>query len=310
MRAIRYDSYGDPSVLKMVEIADPRPGPGEVLVGLKAASVIPADWKVRSGMLRDMLPVTLPKIPGRDGAGIVLELGDGVDYASVGDAVCVVAQHAEDGTYAEKIVRDQDSIVAMPETLEFGEAASLMHAGICAWICLVETADMKAGARILVHAGAGAIGGLAIQLAHHLGCHVTTTCRAANADYVTAMGADDVIAYDQQDFTAIAKPFDIVLDLMGGEVHRRSYDVLKRGGHMVCLRAAPFEDQSERYDVQVSVPHIHDRKYAIEAVTKLARDGVFRPQVARRLPLAQASEAHRMMEAGKVSRGRIVLDIA
>lgn len=310
MRAIRYQTYGEPNVLELDEVADPRPGRGEVLVGLRAASVIPADWKVRSGMLQSMFPVKLPKIPGRDGAGIVLELGEGVDYVNVGDAVCVVAQHTEDGTYAEKIVRDRESVVAMPESLEFGEAAALMHAGICAWICLVETADLKAGARVLVHAGAGAIGGLAIQLAHHLGCHVTTTCRAANADYVTAMGADEVVAYDREDFTAIEEPFDVVLDLVGGEVHRRSYDVLKPGGHMVCLRAEPFEDQSERYGVRVSVPHIHDRKYALDAVAGLARDGVFRPQIAHRLPLAQASEAHRMMEAGKVSRGRIVLDIA
>lgn len=310
MRAIRYQSYGEPNVLELVDVPDPRPGRGEVLVGLRAASAIPADWKVRSGMLQAMFPVTLPKIPGRDGAGIVLELGEGVDYANVGDAVCVVAQHTEDGTYAEKIVRDGESIVAMPETLDFGEAAALMHAGNCAWICLVETAELKAGARILVHAGAGAIGGLAIQLAHHLGCHVTTTCRAANADYVTAMGADDMIAYDEEDFSASDERFDVVLDLMGGDVHRGSYAVLKPGGHMVCLRAEAFEDQSERYGVRVSVPRIHDKKYVLDAVAQLARDGVFRPQIAHRLPLAQAGEAHRMMEAGKVSRGRIVLDIA
>lgn len=310
MHAIRYQSYGDPSVMELTDVPDPRPGPGEVLVGLKAASVIPADWKVRSGMLQAMFPVNLPKIPGRDGAGIVLELGDGVDYASIGDAVCVVAQHTQDGTYAEKIVRDRESIVAMPDSLGFGEAAALMHAGICAWICLVETADLKAGTRVLVHAGAGAIGGLAIQLAHHLGCHVTTTCRATNADYVTAMGADEVIAYDTDDFTGIDEPFDVILDLLGGDVHRRSYKVLKPGGHMVCLRAEPFEDLSEHYGVRLSVPQIHDRKYVLDAVAELAREEVFRPQIAHRMPLAQASEAHRMMEAGKVSRGRIVLDIA
>jgi len=309
MQAIRYDRHGGPEVLRLDDIAPPEPGPGEVRVDLRAASVIPADWKVRAGHLSHLFPIAFPKIPGRDGAGVVGKLGAGVDYVALGTPVCVVAQHVEPGTYAQAIVRDRESIVALPAGLSFEEGAALMHAGICAWICLVETADVQPGMRVLVHAGAGAIGGLGVQLARHLGAHVTATCRAVNADYVSRLGAHDVIAYDRTDFATVTKRFDVVLDLIGGDVHARSYAVLRKGGHMVCLIAAPFLDRGEDYGVRVTTPRVHDRRPALEAVAALAVQGVLRPQICDQLPLAEAATAHRVMEAGHVTRGRIVLQI-
>ena len=186
MQAVRYARYGGPEVLRHEDVPLPEPGPGQVRVDLRAASVIPADWKVRAGQLQHLFPISFPKIPGRDGAGVIGKLGAGVDCVSPGAKVCVVAQHIEAGTYAQAIIRDRDSIVALPPNLSFEQGAALMHAGICAWICLTETAQLQSGMRLLVHAGAGAIGGLAIQLARYLGAHVVTTAaRAAmNADYV------------------------------------------------------------------------------------------------------------------------------
>jgi NADPH:quinone reductase-like Zn-dependent oxidoreductase len=309
MKAIVYDDFGGVDVLHYRDMPDPVPGPGEVLVDLCAASVIPADWKLRAGRLKDLFPVTFPKIPGRDGCGVVSAVGPGVGYAAVGDRVCVVAQHTEPGTHAQRIVRDAESTVAMPEGMGFADAAALMHAGICAWICLVETAGLTAGQRVLVHGGAGAIGGLGVQLARHLGAEVTATCRSNNLDYAREMGAHHAVAYDASDFADTDTRYDVVFDLIGGQVHRRSYDVLRPGGHMVCLRADPIEDLSARYGVTVTVPMIHDSREALEATVRLAETGVFRPQIAARLPLDRAAEAHRMLEAGKVSRGRIVLDI-
>lgn len=309
MRAIRFERFGGPEELQLVDVPVPEPGPGEVRVDLHAASVLPVDCKVRAGLLRDLLTVPLPKIPGRDGAGVVGKVGPGVDYLRVGDRVCVVAQHAEAGTYAQHIVRNRESVVPAPPDLDFDSAAALMHAGICAWICLVETAGIRGGMRILVHGGAGAIGALAIQLARHHGAHVVTTCGARNSDYVRQMGAHEVAAYDEEDFTAIADPFDIVLDLIGGSVHHRSYRVLRKGGMMVCLNAAPYTDLSTEYGVSVRLPRIHDRREALLAVTELATRNILRPQVAMRLGLEDAAEAHRLMESGKISRGRIVLHI-
>ena len=309
MQAIQYAQYGGPEVLRLVEVPDSEPGPGQVGIALRAASVIPADWKLRAGHLKQYFPISLPKIPGRDGAGVVTKLGPGVDYIAVGTSVCVVAQHLEPGTYAQAIVRDRESIVPLPRNLGFDEGAALMHAGVCAWICLIETAQLQPGMRVLVHGGAGAIGGLAVQLARHLGAYVAATCRADNVAYVNDMGADAVIAYDREDFAGTLRDFDVVLDLIGGDVHDRSYRVLKPNGHMVCLIAAPFENRAAEFGVRVTTPRIHDRRYALDAVADLAERGVLRPQICARMDLAQAAEAHRRLEANAVTRGRIVLQI-
>lgn len=309
MKAILYERFGGPEIMAYRDAPDPEPGPGEVLVDLRAASVIPADWKLRAGKLKALFPVTFPKIPGRDGCGIVGAVGPGVGYAAPGDRVCVIAQHTEQGTHAQRIVRGADGLVRMPRGMDFPEAAALMHAGICAWICLVETVGLRPGQRVLIHGGAGAIGGMAVQLARHLGAEVATTCGARNLDHAREMGAHEAIAYDRDDFADTAARYDVVFDLIGGEVHRRSYPVLKPGGHMVCLRAEPIEDRSARYGVTVSVPMVHDSREALDATVGLAEAGVFRPRIAARMPLDRAAEAHRMLEGGQVSRGRIVLDI-
>lgn len=309
MQAVRYEQYGGPEVLRLIELPDPEPGPDQVRVDLRAASVIPADWKVRAGHLKHYFPITFPKIPGRDGAGVVSKLGPGVDYVAVGTPVCVVAQHVEAGTYAQAIVRDRDSIVPLPDNLEFDEGAALMHAGVCAWVCLIDTMELKPGMRLLVHGGAGAIGGIAVQLARHMGAYVAATCRNENAGYVRELGASEVIAYDRNDFSNMLQDFDGVLDLIGGDVHRRSYKVLKRNGHMVCLIAAPFENRGAQFGVRVSTPTIHDRREILDAVVDLAAQGALTPQICARMELKQAAEAHRLLEQGSVSRGRIVLRI-
>jgi NADPH2:quinone reductase len=310
MQAIQYDRFGGPDVLRLVEVPAPEPGPNQVRVDLRAASVIPGDCKVRAGRLTAMFPVTFPKIPGRDGAGIVAKVGADVTDVAVGAAVCVVAQHTQPGTYAQAIVVDRAAVVPLPPQLSFEEGAALMHAGVCAWISLVETAGLQSGMRVLIHGGAGAIGGLSIQLAHHLGTQVTTTCSSKNTDYASKLGADDVIAYDRDDFTRVARDVDVVLDLIGGAVHDRSYSVLKRGGHMVALRAAPFADRSREFGVRLTVPDVHDRDYALQAVVDLCNSGALKPQVSDTLRLHDAAAAHQRIEAGSVSRGRLVLQTA
>ena len=142
MKAIRYDRYGGPEVLRLADMPEPRCGGGEVLIDVRAASVIPGDCKLRAGHLRELFEVTFPKIPGRDGAGVVLEVGARVGEFMVGDRVCFVTQHTEPGSNAERIARPAAEVVRMPDGLDFAGAAALMHAGVCAWIALVETAGL------------------------------------------------------------------------------------------------------------------------------------------------------------------------
>lgn len=309
MQAIQYSRYGGPDVLNIVDLPNPIPAQDEALIAVKAASVIPGDWKVRAGHLQEMFPLNLPTIPGRDGAGIVVATGPGCDWAAIGDELCFVTEHVEPGSYAEMVARPRSMTVSKPAEISFPQAAAMMHAGVCAWIGLIETARIKSGQRILVHGGAGAIGGMAIQLAKQTGCHVYTTCAATNRAYVADLGADEVIAYDEVNFIDTLSDMDVVLDLIGGDIHEKSCRVLKPGGTVFWLIAAPFKDLSARYGVNCQQVIIHDRRSTLESVAEAVRLGTLRPQVSRTLPLRDAAEAHRILERGENSRGRIILNI-
>jgi len=150
---------------------------------------------------------------------------------------------------------------------------------------------------------------MAVQIARHLGAEVAATCRAANADYVRSLGAGTVIPYDERDFATELNDYDVVLDLVGGDIHRRSYAVLKPGGNLVWLIAQPIQDLGAEHGVNVLRADIHDATYVLQAVVDLVASGAVRPQVGRTLPLAQAAEAHRLLETSEHSRGRIVLEV-
>lgn len=308
MRAIRFSRYGGPEVLELVELADPRPGPDEVLIDIEAATAIPGDWKLRAGLLQAHFKVALPKIPGRDGAGTISSVGANVTYARPGDAVCFATQHVENGSYAERVVRDVHSIVPMPSGMSFAEGTALLHSGICAWIGLNEAVRIARGQRLLVLGAAGAIGVMAVQLGKHLGATVVGVCSARNREFVRTLGADAVYAYDR-DEPLPAESFDVVFDLVGGDAHDRAYPAMVKGGTLVWLIALPLRDRSAEFGVRIVQARIHDEPHALRAVVDLARQGAWRPLVSRILPLTQAAEAHRALEAGENSRGRIVLDI-
>ena len=157
--------------------------------------------------------------------------------------------------------------------------------------------------------GAGAIGGMAVPLARHVGCHVIATSSAANSDYVRELGADEVVAYDQADFIDTVSDVDVVFDLVGGDVHEKSCRVLKSGGSVVWLIAKPFEDVSAAFGVTCKQAKIHDRRETLEEVAGAVERGILKPQVSRVLPLSDAADAHRILENGENSRGRIILNI-
>ena len=309
MKAIRYSRYGGPDVLEYVDADDPIPAPDEALIAVRCASVIPGDWKVRAGHLQEMFPLDLPTIPGRDGSGVVIGVGDDCNWTEIGEELCFVTEHVEPGSYAELVTRPRDMTIAKPFGIDFAEAAAIMHAGVCAWIGLMETARIEAGQNILVHGGAGAIGGMAIQIARDAGCRVTTTCSHANADYVLSLGAHRAISYDRQNFEELVSDQDVVFDLVGGDLHEKSCRVLRAGGTIVWLIAAPFEDVSRQYGVNCLQAVIHDRRETLERLAARVATGILKPQVSRRLPLSRAAEAHEILERGDNSRGRIILEM-
>ena len=308
MKAIRFDRFGGPEELRLVDLPDPEPGPDELLIEVHAVSAVPGDWKLRKGLLTGMFPVRPPKVPGRDGAGIVRAMGAGVTGFAVGDRVCFTCRHIDQGSYAQLAARPATDVVPMPEGLSFIEGAAVMHAGVCAWIAVVETAGVEAGDRVLVHAAAGAIGGMAVQLCKHLGASVTGTCSERNRGHVAALGCDRIVPYDKVAFETAVPAQDVVIDLVGGDVHTRSYEVLRPGGKLVWLIAESFEDRSAGLDIEVRQAIVLDNREILSAVVGLADAGHFRPLVSRVLPLNEAAEAHRILEAGENSRGRLVLD--
>jgi NADPH:quinone reductase-like Zn-dependent oxidoreductase len=227
----------------------------------------------------------------------------------VGDRVCFVTQHVDQGSAADMIARRRPELARLPDNVSFIEGASLAHAGICAWIGIAENGAVKPGMNVLVHGGGGAIGSLSIQIAKHLGARVAATTRSTNIDYVAGLGADEIIPYDKADIGAGPPRFDVVYDLVGGDVHRKSYRVLKRGGTLVYLIADPIEDLSAEYGVTLKSAVIHDRIGTLETVLGLAAKGVLKPQVGAVFPLARCADAHRLVESGQHSRGRVVLQM-
>ncbi|WP_210484083.1 NADP-dependent oxidoreductase [Microvirga antarctica] len=306
MRAVEYAAYGGPEVLQLASVPSPHCGPGEVLVEMHAASVNPVDGKIRAGLLKPA-PGPFPARTGRDGAGFVRALGEGVSPEWLGRRVCFVAPRGQ-GTWAEEVVMPASLIAPIPDTLAFTDAAALSLAGISAWIALVETTRITPGMRVLVHAGAGGVGGMAVQLAHGLGATVIATCSRRNADYVRKLGASETIAYDEVAFETKVQDLDVVLDLMGGDVHRRSYATLKKGGTLVYLNAQPIEDRGAEFGVDVVMAQILPHQAALAAIVARVADGTMVSTLSRALPFDAFAEAHRLSDSGH-ARGKIVLAI-
>lgn len=307
MTAASYDRHGGPEVITVGPVPMPVSVAGQVLVRLAAAGVAPLDWKLRAGMLAQHFSLSFPKIPGRDGAGTVVAVGEGVSGLAVGDRVAVMAPPAgQAGTAAQFIVADARLVAPLPDAVGFEDAAALINSGLSAWIAVMHTAQVQAGQRVLVQSGAGAVGGLMVQLCAYLGAEVTATCRADNMDYVRGLGAHRAVAYDRP-WPADLLPQDVVFDLMGGAVHDACYGLLAPGGHLVWLTAAPITDRGAERGVRVTRAMITDNAEAVAQVLALAAAGAVRVQVAGRLPLDQTAEAHRRLAAGEVTRGRLIL---
>jgi len=306
--AVQYDAYGGPDVLRLRDVEPPALGPGQVVVEVKAASLNPIDWKVRSGMLQQLFPIAFPATTGRDGAGTVIAAAPDVDPFWIGAKVCFMAPRGV-GTWAQQIALPAAMLVRMSANLTFEQAAALPLAGVSAWIGLVDTAKVGAGMRVLIHAAAGGVGHLAVQIARDQRAEVIATCSAANVDFVRGLGASEAIAYDKAAFDERLRNIDIVFDVVGGDVHARSYKVLRRGGIMACLAAGPYKDEGAAHGVEVRMARVLPDPKALSAVVGLAGAGRLRPHIDRVLPLADFAKAQTLSQGGH-ARGKTVLTLA
>ena len=304
VKAVVYDNYGGPEVLQLRQIPAPKPGPGDALIDVYAVSMNPIDWKVRSGMLQKAFPIAFPAITGRDGSGVVAAVGPDVDPSLVGKSVCFLATRGV-GTWAEQIVMPAAALAAVPDNLTFEQAAALPLGGLSAWAGIVTAGQVKPGMRVLLHAAAGGVGIAAVQIAIDRGAHVIATCSAHNVDFVKNLGAQQVIAYDKVAFEKEVKDVDLVFDVLGGNVHKRSYQVIKRGGAMTYLAAAPFENEGEKYGIEVRMASVLPDKAALTAVVALAAASKLKTTIDV-LPLTDFAKVQEASQSGH-ARGKTIL---
>jgi NADPH:quinone reductase-like Zn-dependent oxidoreductase len=296
MRAVRVHAYGGPEIMRVEAAPVPEAGPGERLVRLHAASVNPVDWKMRQGFMKAYFPLQFPRILGRDGAGL--------DNAT-GERVMGLGTPNREGTHAEYAVFSHAACAVLPEDIALEDAAALGVAGLSAWIALVENAQVAAGQKVLVHAGAGGVGSLAMQIAHLRGADVWTTCSSGNAQFCRDLGAARVVDYTREDFSRLGQVFDVVLDTLGGAAHRLSAEVLKPGGALVFLNTGPVESVT-RKDVRVMPTEVRATPERLSALLSLVQSGKLKVPIEARFPLERAAEAYEVSRGGH-ARGKIVL---
>ena len=311
MKAAQIKEYGNVDALEIVDIQKPTAEKGQVLVAVKAASINPFDTIVREGLMKDMIPLTLPVTLGGDIAGVVEAVGEGVEGINVGDSVYgqanVVAGNS--GAFAEFAVTKSEQLARMPSSTDFTQAASLPLVGVSALQGLVEHLAIAAGQKLFIHGGAGGIGSVAIQIAKHLGAYVATTATGDGVSFVKSLGADEVIDYKAEDFATKLHDFDAVFELAGGAEFDKCLAILKKGGRAVSMIAHADEAKVAELGITAISQQTHVTTEKLTELAKLVDQKVVTPQIEKVYPLDQVKEAFTARESGTV-KGKIVLQIS
>lgn len=307
MRAICYSDYGGPERLELREVPRPTVQPGTLLVRVKAAGVNPMDWKLRSGMYRQVMPVQFPATPGLEFAGIVEEVGPGVTGFDKGQAVYGTGQ----ATNAEYVVVPATSVAPKPPALTFEQAAAVPIGALTALRAL-DKAGIRAGQKVLVLGAAGGVGGMVVQLARERGADVTATASKGNSDYVTSLGAVRVIDYQAQPAESAVHGADVIIDTVGGETGKQALKALHPGGVFVTVAGQPPVEEAQKLGVTAEGAAPSDAA-RIGGMLQQISDGVeagkLKVVVTNRFPLAEAARAHAFSET-RHGRGRIILSVA
>lgn len=306
MKAARIHAYGDTSQIKIEDAPLPTLNPDDVLIRVVATSVNPVDWKIRKGYLKSMIPYEMPLTMGWDVSGIVEQIGPAVTKFKPGNAVYSRPDIARNGAYAEFVAVRESEIAFKPATISHVEAASLPLVSITAWESLFTTANLTAGQKVLIHAGAGGVGSIAIQLAKAKGAHVTTTASAAKSALVKSLGADEVIDYRAQDFSKLAKDMDVVFDTVGGETREKSWTTLKPGGMLVSITDRPSEDRAKAEGKRAAFVFIGPNAPILTDLAQMVDLGQVRPIIGAEYGLNDTAKAQEASETGR-STGKIVI---
>ncbi|MGW0868687.1 NADP-dependent oxidoreductase [Streptomyces sp. NPDC002611] len=308
MKAISYSRYGGPEVLAFGEVRDPKVGPDAVLVKVRAAAVNPVDWKAREGYLDAVLEPVFPVVPGWDVSGVVVRPGVAVSEFDVGDEVIgyVREDFLSRGTFAEYVAAPLRTLARKPRNLSFEEAAGLPLVGLTAYQVLLKVLQVKRGETVLVHAAAGGVGSLAVQLGTHLGARVIGTASERNHDFVRGLGGEPV-TYGEglaERVRGLApEGVDAVFDTIGGDALKASANLLAPEGRLASIADGDVVNYGGRY--YFVRPDAED----LQRLTDLAEQGVVSVHVSETFPLERAAEAHLLNQEGR-TRGKIVVTVA
>lgn len=307
MKAAILNDYAAP--VTVTDIAKPALLDDSVMIEVHASSVNPVDNLIRAGYLKAMLPIRFPYTMGNDVSGVVTEVGKQVSRFAVGDAVFARPNSLQSGTFAEYVVVKEQDLAAKPGTLSHEQAASLPLVALTAWQALVSKAKLQAGQKVLIHAGSGGVGSIAIQIAKHLGATVVATTSTANLALVKSLGADQVIDYKTQDFAALVKDCDVVLDTLGGATRTRSFSVLKPGGCLISVIApGDTSGQAEKLGVRSEVFFMWASGEQLAQIGALVEAGAIKPLVDRTFALDEVQQALDYSQSGR-ARGKIVIKV-
>lgn len=320
MHRIVYEAFGSADVIHLARAGVPEPGPGEVRVRVTGAGLNPIDWKTRRGLgfVARQIEEKLPWTPGYDISGMVVAVGEGPAETpgpeakpwAIGDRVCgLIGFPTAGGGYAEQVVVAATSLCRVPENADLVRMGALPLAGLTAWQGLFEHGRLQPGAKILIHAGAGGVGHLAVQLAKTVDAHVIATGSDENADFLAALGADEIIDYQNEDFLEACYGLDLVLDLVGGEVGKRSLQCLGKDGILVTVptnTAAEIKAEADRLGLQAVNYTVRPDNEQLETLLAAVAAGDLQVHIEAEYPLRDAAAAQRRLEDGHV-RGKLLL---
>ena len=308
MKAVRFEQTGGPEALEHVEVEQPTPAAGEVLIRVAASAYNAADAGMRGGFLA--IPVALPHVPGYDVSGTVEALGDGVESLSVGDEVVGFLPMGRDGGAAEFVIAPADALVTAPTSIPLADAAALPSVTLTAWQALVDDGRLQAGQRLLVVGAGGVVGKYAIQLAKRLGAHVVATASPRSADAVRAAGADQVIDHTESDVLgALDGQVDVLLNLAPLDPAQFEADVaaVRDGGVVVSTTAFIATPGDESRGVRAATVFVRPNRDRLEQLVALVDAGDITVEVTRRVSLAELPALHAEAEAGRIAGKVIVL---
>ncbi|MCB2250818.1 NADP-dependent oxidoreductase [Pseudomonas chlororaphis] len=331
MKAFLVDRYGK-NTGRIGEAPAPAVGAQDVLIEVHASSINLLDSKIRQGEFKLILPYSLPLVLGNDLAGVVIEVGAQVKRFKPGDEVYARPPEARIGTFAQLIAVNENAIALKPATIDMVQAASLPLVALTAWQVLVETAHIQKGQKVLIHAGSGGVGTVAIQLAKHLGAFVATTTSTANVEWVKSLGADRVIDYKQQDFENVLHDYDIVLNSLGADVLEKSLKVLKPGGQLISISGPPtaqfaqaqglswplrqvmrllslgIRRKARKRGVSYTFVFMRANGAQLQQITALVEAGIIKPVIDRSFPFESTAQALQYVEQGR-AKGKVVVTL-